>query len=439
MNSTVNVVDAIMGSGKTTAMIRYINESPPDRRFIFCTPYLEQVDRIIKNCPGRSFVQPDDQFTTKLSSVKALLSANLNIATTHALFMILDDEARELIYGGNYTLIIDEAMDIFGLVDITPFDIKTMCQDYCSEDDNHCLSWTAPDYRGRFEIYRQEIEAGSVYRCGPTSLIRIADIETFAAFNEVFLLTYLFDGQLQKTYFEMHGWTYKNWYVEGRDIDSFRLTPDPVRPLPRDYAQLINLKHHFRSEKLETGKASFSLNWYKKCFQDDDERSEQFNILKRHMSSFFRTASSEGYDGMMWTTFKSYRKSLAAPTYNKGFLHCAAKATNEYRDRTALAYPVNRYINPNLVNFISAHGGTIDHNAFALSEMVQWVWRSAIRDGNPITLYVPSDRMYRLFINWLEEVSGRKPADPPTEDEEPVKKKGRPPRMGKLPRELPTA
>ena len=37
LSNTVNVVDSIMGSGKTTAMIRYINESSPDRRFIFCT------------------------------------------------------------------------------------------------------------------------------------------------------------------------------------------------------------------------------------------------------------------------------------------------------------------------------------------------------------------------------------------------------------------
>ena len=437
LSNTVNVVDSIMGSGKTTAMIRYINESSPDRRFIFCTPYLEQVERIINNCPGRSFVQPDDQFTSKLSSVKALLSANLNIATTHALFMILDDEARELIFDGNYTLIIDEAMDIFGLVDITPYDVWSMCQDYCEEAADHRLSWVSPDYRGRFDIYRQEIEAGAVYRCGPNNLIRITNIETFAAFEQVFLLTYLFDGQLHKTYFEMHGWSFQNWYIEGHDVDTFRLTLDPVPPAARDYTQLINIKHHFRSEKLKTGRACFSLNWYQRCLSKDPTLADQLQILKRHMSSFFRTAASEGYDGAMWTTYKSFRKTLAAPTYNRGFVHCSAKATNAFRDKTALAYPINRYINPNLVNFISARGGKIDHNAFALSEMVQWVWRSAIRDGKPITLYIPSDRMYRLFTNWLDTVSGKtsSASDPDTDQPKPRKKRARKP--GDLPEAIP--
>ena len=43
----------------------------------------------------------------------------------------------------------------------------------------------------------------------------------------------------------------------------------------------------------------------------------------------------------------------------------------------------------------------VSQDDFALSEMVQWVWRSAIRDGKPITLYIPSDRMYQLFTGLL--------------------------------------
>ena len=136
MSNTVNVVDSIMGSGKTTAMIRYINESSPDRRFIFCTPYLEQVERIRANCIGRNFVEPSDKAVTKLTSIKLLLRRRQNIATTHALFMLLDNEARELISEGKYTLIVDEAMDIFGMLDIAPLDSELLCEHLCSEDES---------------------------------------------------------------------------------------------------------------------------------------------------------------------------------------------------------------------------------------------------------------------------------------------------------------
>ena len=397
MNAIVNVVDAIMGSGKTTAMIRYINESPPERRFIFCTPYLEQVSRIVSSCPGRGFVAPEDQFMPKIANIKILLAANLNIATTHALFMLLDDEARELISDGNYTLIIDETMDIFGTVDITPYDARSVTREYCSEDEDGLLHWEFPEYAGKFDVYRQEIEAGVVYRGSQSSLLRMAKISTFEAFQEVFLLTYLFDGQLHKAYFQMHDWKFQMWFVEGDTRDTYRLTQEPPTPRPVDYGSLIDIRHHFRGEQLQTSGTAFSLNWYKwNC----PER-EQFKILRKHMSSFFRQTCGGSYDNVMWTSFKAYKNALAAPSYTRGFLHCAAKATNEYRHKTALAYPINRYVNPNIVKFVADHGAMVSQDDFALSEMVQWVWRSAIRDGKPITLYIPSDRMYQLFTGLL--------------------------------------
>jgi len=55
------------------------------------------------------------------------------------------------------------------------------------------------------------------------------------------------------------------------------------------------------------------------------------------------------------------------------------------------------------VSLLGHRGVMFDQDKWALSEMVQFVWRSAIRDEKPITLYVPSKRMRDLFINWLSE------------------------------------
>jgi hypothetical protein len=44
----------------------------------------------------------------------------------------------------------------------------------------------------------------------------------------------------------------------------------------------------------------------------------------------------------------------------------------------------------------------VDDDQFALSQLVQWVWRSRIREDQPINLYLPSDRMRRLFTEWLD-------------------------------------
>ena len=42
---------------------------------------------------------------------------------------------------------------------------------------------------------------------------------------------------------------------------------------------------------------------------------------------------------------------------------------------------------------------------YALSEMIQWIWRSAIRDGKEIWVYIPSRRMRELLKKWLLDLS----------------------------------
>ena len=54
----VKVVDAMMGTGKTSAAINYINENLEQKRFLYITPYLDEVDRVKKSCPGAKFYSP---------------------------------------------------------------------------------------------------------------------------------------------------------------------------------------------------------------------------------------------------------------------------------------------------------------------------------------------------------------------------------------------
>ena len=54
----VRIVDEIMGRGKTTSAIRFINESDDDEKFMFITPYLKEVERIKTDCPTKRFKEP---------------------------------------------------------------------------------------------------------------------------------------------------------------------------------------------------------------------------------------------------------------------------------------------------------------------------------------------------------------------------------------------
>ena len=110
----INIVDAIMGSGKSTAAINYINSSDNSKKFIYITPYKDEVDRIVVACKDKKFRQPEkyNDKAPKIIHFKELLNKGTNIATTHALFHLFDDEIIDLCYSQNYTLIMDEVTDV---------------------------------------------------------------------------------------------------------------------------------------------------------------------------------------------------------------------------------------------------------------------------------------------------------------------------------------
>jgi hypothetical protein len=61
-------------------------------------------------------------------------------------------------------------------------------------------------------------------------------------------------------------------------------------------------------------------------------------------------------------------------------------------------------MNPVLKHFFIQKNIIVNDEEYALSELVQWVWRSAIRDGKEINLYIPSSRMRRLLTDWLNKL-----------------------------------
>ena len=104
---SIYVIDEMMGRGKTSAMINYINQSGDDVRYLFIVPLLTEVERIRKGCASKDFVEPS-QFGGKLNNIKQLLAEGRNIVSTHALFSRFDDETLQYIKDGNYTLVMDE-------------------------------------------------------------------------------------------------------------------------------------------------------------------------------------------------------------------------------------------------------------------------------------------------------------------------------------------
>ena len=145
---------------------------------------------------------------------------------------------------------------------------------------------------------------------------------------------------------------------------------------------------------------SLSMSWF-------DKESSDTSRLKNNLYNFFRYMCGAEAADRMWSTYRDAKSKIQGKGYTNGFIPFNKKATNEYRNRTAVAYCVNLYMNVGQKLFYQNNGVEVDEDAYALSIMVQWIWRSAIRDGQKIVLYVPSKRMRGLLTTWMEEVSRR--------------------------------
>ena len=66
-------------------------------------------------------------------------------------------------------------------------------------------------------------------------------------------------------------------------------------------------------------------------------------------------------------------------------------------------YLLNLYPNPFLIRWLNKNGITVNQDHFPLTMLLQWVFRSQIRDGKEINLYLPAFRMREILKRYLAD------------------------------------
>lgn len=397
--NTITVVDARMGRGKSSAAIRYMNQHKGSKRFLYITPYLDEVDRICEQC---DFDQSDSDYMSKSTELKVHMRNGKNVAATHSLFYLMDKEALEIIKANHYSLIIDESIQVVERLNITDKDFELILTQLTEENDDGVLQWKDAEYDGRFCDYKGIADTGSLRRLD-SALLNVMNPDMLRAFDEVFMLTYLFDGQYQKAYLDYFGFDYHIVGIE-QDNRGFFFSDAPDAPPKIDYKRLINIVDSRSMNKVGDGKFALSKSWFSRRGYDHRD----IKSLRSNLKKYFQSIPSGDANTRLWTSFKDDQYKLIdrkTGRFRNNFLQVSARATNDFRNRTDIAYIANRFVDPNLTKFFLTKNITINTEYFALSEMLQWIWRSAIRDNKPINIYIPSSRMRELFIGWIENVN----------------------------------
>ena len=299
----------------------------------------------------------------------------------------------------------DEVANVVDEYNISKQDFQVLIDTYADiNPDTKQLIWRQEhsEYNGKFSDEKRLCDLGSLVCYGNNLMVWLFPIETFNSFREIYILTYRFDLQMQKYYYDYYGLRYKYLSVAGNSMDTYHLVDysDDINYIKYDYRKLIHICEHERLNMIGDRETDLSKGWYER-----NKKNVSMKILKNNMLNFFKNIRGGKSSDNIWTTFKDYYSCLIGKGYTKGFLPLNSRATNEYRDRTSVAYPVNRYLNPFVKNFFTTNNISVDEDGYALSEMLQFIWRSAIRQGDEIWVYIPSVRMRNLLKQWIDENS----------------------------------
>lgn len=405
------VCDAIMGSGKSTAVIHHMN-SNPDARYIYITPFLEEASRIKHACEPLKFVEPSDKLPeydfNKYNHLVQLLKDGRNVASTHQMFRHFKNDILDLIRDGHYTLVIDEAVDVFQelVLKKSDLDIVTM-MGWVDKNGEASITQDTPAYQGeRFRDVFDLAQNGNfaIVNSNGDTYYWVMLRGFFDAFEDVYILTYLFPAQTLKYYFDMNGIEFTYIGIEHPEKGVYRFSSDDFY-IP-DYVGTLSKKIHiFDSKKMNAIgnlETALSCNWFARRKNPENPDME---ALRCNVKNFFINYMGDHDSELrLWSTYKEYVGCIRGKGFYKSCLAYNSKATNAFKDRRVLAYCVNIFMKPDEKRYFLAHNVDVLEEEAALSTMIQWIWRSAIRDGEEIWIYIPSKRMRELLINWIARV-----------------------------------
>ena len=386
----ITVIDSGCGSGKTEYAISYINNSV-DKRFIFITPYLNEVQRILKGCSG--FKEPEERkYGGKYASFVDLVLQGYNIVSTHAMFTYIDDSLIQKISEGGYELILDEVLDVVNDIDLSKKDRAMLVNsDTIEIGDNGevKLGENAEGYKGKFEYILKLVAQNRVVSVDNSTIVWEFPANILESFNNIMILTYMFKHQTMCNYLRANGFSLKYYYM-----DNYEPVEGELALCGDIYADLIDIQGG-NLNFVGNEKSAFSKTWLE---------SADSTVIKRIVNNsynFVANIAKAKSKEILWTTFKSFKEKLSGKGYAGSFVQHKLRATNLYSDRRVCMYLLNKYEHPSVKRYFISKGIETNDDIFALSEMIQWIFRSRVRKGEPISVYIPSSRMRNLLTAWL--------------------------------------
>ena len=403
----VFVIDSPCGFGKTQFAIQNLIWAEKGKKFIYITPYNSEVARVKEQCTkyGVEVYEPEAKGKTKYGkkktkkmSFKELIMKGCNIITTHAMFDKIDETVIDLLKGHNYVLYLDEVHEVIKehTLDKKDFELLIDSRYITIDKESGLVKWVEDKYdtyEGKFTQFKNLCDLGAMYYYGGKLFMWCFPIKVFEVMSKTYILTYLFEGQLQSSYYKLHNVKYEKKWVKQ---DGLYYLVDYKEEYNKEYIATIRDKINIYEGKLNYDKGiTLTSSWFERADKDI------LRVVRNNTYNYFKHIVKGKADTILWTTLQNYQETLQYKGYVGSFIELNARATNEYKDRYNLAYVYNRYMKPTIYNFLTSQGIKVNEDLYAIGDFIQWIYRSRIREGQPINIYIPAERMRRLLKRYL--------------------------------------
>lgn len=431
---TVEVVDSIMGSSKTTNICKWMDNlhlEDDTKRFFYISPLLDEVrkdeskevyGRIHNQVKHVVFDAPQDEYgKSKSDHLLELLKLGKNIACTHKLYLNMSEAHFYEMKKHNYILVIDEEIGMMeGYSAYSKSDLDTLIDLGCvaKREEDGMLVWNK-EHDGfnnrdhRYYDFKRSVENGMIYACKASNTMMVSQlpINLLAVANRVIIMTYMFEGNILSSFLKLKGIK----YIPFTDIDLTPVSKEDIKSLVKLHIPKQYNKWKFMDD------LPLSYTWYSGKTIDSNRRitKEDITNITKYIRSV-KLAAKVDWKEVLYTFPKCRTvfdddkrltkinpediKSVDVLKEKATWLSSNTRATNEYSYKTCLIHVYNRYPTQSVKRYLQDYDVDIDDNVFAISEMLQWIWRSCIRDKKEIVLAIGSKRMRLLFLNWLHDL-----------------------------------
>lgn len=423
----ITITDKPCGHGKSTDLIDRMSTLG---KFLIISPLIDEVERFAAGArkQGIEVHTPTDEKTTKTADIESLINEGRNICTTHAMYLRLAELARrDNSPLSDYTIVIDEVptpLEPAPKIKTADFTLVLQGLGLVTIDPDTRQVWPTMRWHqimlgGAEDLYPNVYEtakSGRLYTQDGNLFILAIPVELVKAGRRLEILTFLSQGSLIRAYLDSIGATYR---VNQLVPEAERRWREKIRSLVtiEGFANPdgVSFTHSGQTERTteQAGKrVSVSIkNHFSREWKDVDPRKTMVTCaFDNWHGDKKRTAP-----GIWSHCYGKWTKDKRTGFWSTTGIQWVANTTrgsNRWIDCAHLIYLYDQRPNPNVTAYLGVRNKAFD-DAFALTELVQWMFRSAIRkrDPEPITIALPTERMRNLLINWLDQgtVSSAKP------------------------------